>query len=152
MWQTHSNGSKLLFSVDPACFHEDPTKLTKIVVAFLENEHETQSLLDFFPALAIEQLGDGAKTWFATEALKSMEDIKFDETTNTFVMTDDLLMAFLSTKKFRAKVANPLIDLTNAAGNDAGNKERSCYPNNWMKPKRFLYHSLQCHRKRHPRR
>ena len=109
---------------------KNSTKLNKIVVVFPENEHEAQSLLDIFPAFAIEQLGDSAKTWFATEALKSMKDIQFDETTNTFVMTDDLLMAFLSTKKFRAKVTNPLIDLTNAAGNDAGNKKRSCYPDN----------------------
>ena len=126
MQQTHSNGPNLLLSVDPACSYKDLTKLTKIAVVSPEN----QPLLDIFPAFAIEQLGDSAKTWFATEALKSMEHIQFDETTNTFVMTDDLLMAFLSTKKFRAKVANPLIDLTNAAGNDAGNKERSCYPNN----------------------
>ena len=130
MQQTHSNGSKLLFSVDLACSYEDPTKLTKIAAVFPENEHEDQSLLSIFPALAVKQLEDDAKAWFATEALKSMEDIQFDETANTFVMTDDLLMAFLSTKKFRAKVANPLIDLTNAAGNDAGNKERSCYPDN----------------------
>ena len=130
MQQTHSNGPKLLLSVDPACSYKDLTKLTKIAVVFPENQHKAQSLLDIFPAFAIEQLGDSAKTWFATEALKSMEDIQFDETANTFVMTDDLLMAFLSTKKFRAKVANPLIYLTNAAGNDAGNKERSCYPDN----------------------
>ena len=61
-----------------------------------------------------------------------MEDIQFDETTNTFVMTDDLLMAFLSTKKFRAKVANPLIDLANAVGDDSGNKEEAVTtPTSW---------------------
>jgi hypothetical protein len=96
MAKKSKDGYPLVWNIDTCQPFEDDTGLTKLVVYHPEHETEIQALLGTLPAMVAKELGDKAWDWFTDEAKVRMEEeVRYDETTNTFVTTDDDCLDFL---------------------------------------------------------